>query len=135
MTDTNETVDLWGDIVTEPIRTPLTILKEQGAILERKTDGILTVQVSSQSPDSGRFQHFFSIKSANLNYSYNVFSVIHPIELYPLIFYSEVLLEKGGSNQRSADDEKEFLETLKEILQAPKTQKVIRSLLSQNVVA
>ena len=84
MIETNETSDLWGDIVTNPIRTPLTILKEQGALLERKTNGILTIHIASNS-NSTTFTHIVYLHSASLNYSYFLLGISHPIEIYPLI--------------------------------------------------
>jgi hypothetical protein len=124
MTETNETVDLWGDIITEPIRTPQLILKEQGALLERKTNGILTVEVHSASIDNG-FRHEFKIKSSNMNYLYAAFTVRHPIEIYPVDLHTEEIIYH-------AKDEEAFMTSLKKILQSEKIQKVIRSLISQS---
>jgi hypothetical protein len=133
MTETNGTVDLWGDIITEPIRTPQLILKEQGALLERKTKGILTVEVSSTTLSGDIFQHVFKIKSSNMNYSYQAFYIRHPVDLYPVIFHSTPLEEKSDELLiPKAKDEKEFMELLKQILQSEKIQKVINSLISQS---
>ena len=41
--------DLWGDLPTrEKLRTPASILREQGAILEKKTDGLLIGRVANE---------------------------------------------------------------------------------------
>ncbi len=132
MTETTETVDLWGDIVTEPIRTPSAIMKEQGALLEQKTKGILSVIVSTENIGRNTFQHKFIIKSPSLNYNFQLFYINQPIELFPLTFYSEVAF---GINNKNADTEAEFIEILKEILQSAKTQNVVNSLLSQSIAA
>lgn len=146
MTDKKKIVDLWGNLITEPVkRTPLTILKEQGSLLERKTKGILTVKVVSDKsvggfsfpnlftnadlPDNKQLRHLFYIESPNLNYTYHLFTVLHPIDLFPTVFYTS-----EGDNQ-IANNEEEFLAVLSDILQSSKTQKVIHSLLSQNIAA
>jgi hypothetical protein len=134
MTDTNDVTDLWGEIVTEPIRTPLAILREQGAILERRTNGILTVKIVSQSSKSESFSHTFYINASHLNYSYGAFVIHHPIELYPV----EVVfdgIDPFGGNRQTASDEHQFLELLKRVLQSDKIQKVISALLSQDIAA
>ncbi len=150
MTETNETVDLWGDIVTEPIKTPLSILKEQGALLERKTKGILTVGVKVDSvrennlsafpflfnnnlPKNAILRYAFYIKSPSLNYSYHLFSVFQPVEIFPSIF--DVSIFEDEENKLMANDENEFITILGEILQSPKTQRIISSLFSQSTEA
>ncbi len=135
MTETNETVDLWGDIITEPIRTPFSILKEQGSFLERKTNGVLTVEIRRGESDSKIFLSFY-IKAPSLNYSYLLFQVSHPITLFPAIFQEvtpvdRYMYSEGGKFEAAGEDE--FIGILKDILQSPKTQKVISSLLSQSV--
>lgn len=142
-----EATDLWGDFGTEPLRTPLTILKEQGALLERKTNGILTVNVKTETlshdfygeqSNYTAFTHHFDIKSPSLNYSYRLFSIYQPIEIFPVKFEGEALGVKSETvlrkyySHKIANNEEEFLETLKEVLQSSKTQKIIGSLLSQS---
>ena len=133
MTDTNDVADLWGEIVTEPIQTPLGILREQGAILERRTNGILTVKIVSRSTDKASFSHTFYINAANLNYLYEAFVIYHPIELYPVKMSSQSFPEAAGKKLAIAHDEGEYLGLLKIVLQSEKIQKVIRALLSQDV--
>ncbi len=131
MAETNETVDLWGDIITEPVRTPLSILKEQGAFLERKTNGILTAEIRSTSK-GGAFTHAFYLKSPSLNYSYMLFDVDHALTLYPAtlsVFDDE---ENFDEAIEDIEDEKEFIGVLKNVLQSPRTQKIISALISQS---
>ena len=128
MSETNETVDLWGDIVSETVRTPLTILKEQGALLERKTNGILTVDINSSSSQES-FKHNFYLRSATLNYTYFLLSIRHSIEIYPI--YIE--FDSGHTREEKlAQNEEDFTNDLRNILQSTKTQKVISALLSQS---
>lgn len=131
MTETNETVDLWGEIIASPMRTPLTVLKEQGALLERKTNGMLSFEIKSSS-NGESFSHIFYLHSPILNFSHFLLGIHHPIEIYPIIMDFD--LGEGRTNIRISD-EAEFLGNLKNIFQSQKTQKVIQSLLAQSGVA
>ena len=137
MTETTETVDLWGDIVTEPVRTPLTILKEQGALLERKTNGVLTTEVrSSSGQQSNSIRHSFMIKASSLNYAYMLFSLEYNLASpFPVNFIEFEPVGTGAftkSNEKVAKNEGEFLELLKKIFQSPDTQRIIATLLTQS---
>lgn len=127
--------DLWGEIPDKPIKTPVSILREQGSILEKKTTGILTVSIptSRNGERDGYFTHQFIINTPSLNYNYLLFYIYHPITLFPVTFVdNETFSDSGGS--KVANNEEEFLEILGQILQSPKTQNILHSLLSQSAV-
>lgn len=128
--------DLWGDIISIPINTPVSILREQGALLEQKTNGVLTVSIPTirgGKENDAIFLHRFKIKVPSLNYQYELFSISHDITLYPVEFHvdREMLDDKNVI----AKDENEFLEILGQILKSPKTQGILNALLSQSVTA
>ncbi len=100
-------------------------------MLERKTNGILSFQISSSS-NGESFSHIFSLHSPILNYSHFLLGVSHPIEIYPINMDFD--LGEGRTQIRVAG-ETEFLINLKNIFQSQKTQKVIQSLLAQSGVA
>lgn len=128
--------DLWGDISSKPIKTPVSILREQGSLLEKKTNGVLTVVVSAYQVGDGndaRFTYNFTINVPSLNYKYKLFSITHPINLYPVIFNVEK--EIIDDNKTIANNESEFLEILGQILKSPKTQGILNALLSQSITA
>ena len=137
MTENTETVDLWGEIVAQPITTPLTILKEQGVLLERKTNGVLTTEIrSSSGQQNNSIRHSFMIKASSLNYAYMLFSLEYNLASpFPVNF---IEFEPAGigaftkSDEKVAKDEGEFLELLKEIFQSPETQRIIATLLTQS---
>ncbi len=127
--------DLWGDIVSNPIKTPVSILREQGSLLEQKTDGVLTVKVTT-NPNIFADQSFdfsFIISVPSLNYQYQLFSISHDISIYPVKFY--VQTDIVDEEKTIAKDEAEFLKTLEQILKSPKTQGILNALLSQSVTA
>lgn len=128
--------DLWGDISANPIKTPVTILREQGALLEQKTQGVLTVSISTSQvggENDARFMHNFTINVPSLNYQYRLFRISHFITLYPVNFY----IDKDMIDDKNviAKDETEFLDILGQILKSPKTQGILNALLSQSVTA
>ncbi len=131
MTETNETVDLWSEIITEPIRTPLTILKEQATFLEKKTNGILTGEIRSDIK-GGSFTHYFYVKAPSLSYSYLLFAVDHLFALFPANISKFDDSESYISSIPDIKDEERFLNELKGILQSPRTEKVVRALLAQS---
>lgn len=129
--------DLWGDIPEKPIKTPVSILREQGSILEKKTSGILTVSIPTSQSGGGndaRFTHHFVINAPSLNYTYQLFSIYHTIALFPVTFVVENEMFSSSNGSKTVNNEKEFLEILGQILQSPKTQNILHALLSQTAV-
>jgi hypothetical protein len=131
MTDKNETVDLWGEIITEPIRTPLTILREQATFLEKNTNGILTGEIRSDIK-GGSFTHYFYVKAPSLSYSYLLFAVDHSLTLFPANISKFDDSESYISSISNIKDEKEFINELKGVIQSPRTQKITSALISQS---
>ncbi|MDQ6787846.1 MAG: hypothetical protein M3033_13650 [Acidobacteriota bacterium] len=128
--------DLWGELEVAPIKTPVSILREQGSLLEQKTKGVLTVSIPSSQQASGneaRFVHSFSIRVPSLNYTYLLFSITHKITLYPVTFIGAPEILEGKSS-KIAKDEQEFLKILGQILKSQKTQSILNALLSQSAV-
>ena len=131
--------DLWAeDIVIETFRTPVAILREQASLLGQKTQNLVLAEVDSSL--GSNFQHRFNITAPALgSYSYRLFTVSHPMDLYPLnvdldsdICYELGLFFKPAPVKRiSIEDEAEFLKLLDRILKAERTKYIIRTLLSQ----
>ena len=131
--------DLWAeDIVTETVRTPVAILREQASLLGKKTQNVILAEVDSDV--SREFKHNFNIKVPALGYySYTLFTITHSIELYPLKAYldGEVAKEIGVDATEnvfgvSIKDEADLLELLAKILKAERTKQIIRTLLAQS---
>lgn len=112
--------DFWGDIEAPVIRTPLSILREQAALLGKKTRNLVSADVETHG-DSGVFRHFFNLIVPALDYDkYELFKIQHKIDLYPVI-------APGGTLKNEA----EFEEWLRQRLSAGETKEIIGKLLAQ----
>lgn len=124
MADTQR--DFWPDIaVEEPVTTPLSILKEQAAVLARKTNGLLEGRVEN-STRGREFRYVFKIVAPTLdNYSYELFRVRHGVLLYPAWIQGPQLQDT------ELKSEQEFVDALKQVLSSDETMRVISALLAQ----
>lgn len=125
--------DFWpSDLTSEPVSTPVSILREQAGLLGSKTQNRVRAKVSTQADYLGRFEHVFYLVVPELeDYQYKLFSVSHGIELYPLEIHSEVLEGETGKWGVRVENEQEFLEKIKQVFSADTTKKIVRSLLGQ----
>ncbi len=122
-------MDLWGDFVAEPIRTPVAVLREQATLLSPKTEGLISAEVTTEVYD-GEFIHAFELVVPTLQfYRYRLFEVRHSSTLYPV----RVIAERTGPRLTDpfVDDEEAFTDWLRGILSSDKTKKIISSLLAQ----
>src|SRR5881296_859505 len=77
-------VDLWGEIQPPDVRTPVSILREQAALLGQKTKNLVEASVETTS-SGGTFYHTFKLVAPALdNYTYQLFRIRHGIQLYPV---------------------------------------------------
>lgn len=139
-------IDLWPEKISyTKKKTPLIILKEQAALLGKKTNNIVTASVETTNDEvSNYFNHFFYLEAPALSYyRYQLFWIAHDVLLYPVQFYldehihveyrkiflSKVVIRKP---EVQADTEDEFLETLKFIFQSERTLQVIEAIMVQS---
>ena len=114
--------DLWGEIEATQIRTPLIILREQAALLGTKTMNLVEARVGTHVT-AGSFVHTFDLVMPSLDsYTYNLFSVHHGPEIYPLKVW--------GENTRF-ETELEFIEWLGSKLSSPETKRIVSNLIAQ----
>ena len=119
--------DLWGDLpLMENMRTPVGILREQAAILEKRTNGLLLAEVNLKTVSEYFLVKFDIVAPALNNYRYLVLDVEHQIGIYPL-----TLRHVSAEKTFECDDENEFEEQLKEILTSDIVRNVIIGLLAQ----
>lgn len=113
------TESLWGNIDGfKRIKTPLSIVREQGDLLTQETQGILQgyVKVDSQGRD---IQFSLFIIATRLNqYKYQVLQIVHGIKIYPVDVYSSI-----EEKWTVCKDETSFLATIKSILSSSETRK------------
>jgi len=121
MPDTN---DFWpANIADSNLVTPVTILKEQAALLGEKTRQLVKGEVVTQATGT-LLVHYFYIAAPTLSYRFELFNVQHHVNFYPLVL--------GYLNKSTTlGSEDEFKEKLKEIFTAQHTLNVVHSILAQ----
>jgi hypothetical protein len=119
--------DFWGEIGSAEGPTPLSILREQAALLGRKTQGLVEAKVDTATFD-GIFTHSFKLVVPALdNYTYELFLISHGIDLYPV----KASGVSDGVKWLTLESENAFLAWLQGTLSSPKTKKIIANLLAQ----
>ena len=132
--------DLWPDeIKSIELISPVTIIKEQGKILGKKTNNIVVGQVFSLNsyPSLYEFGYRFSLVSSSMNYQYQLFSFYFRIDNYPVFVEVDDSIKTEKFKDLSnglieAKSEEELMTILKEIFSATKTLKIIHGLLAQS---
>ncbi len=125
--------DLWAeDIVTGTVNTPVAILREQASLLGKKTQNLVLAEVASSA--GYQFKHRFKITAPALgDYAYTLFSIEHPIGLYPLkMDLDGELADELEWDDEEINDESKFIKFLDRILKAERTKQIIRTFLAQS---
>lgn len=118
------TRDLWpADISETSMVPPVAILREQASLLGRKTQQLLRARVETSS-DSGFINHAFIISAPAIDYSLELFTMWHQIELYPI-------QTRWQGNTGEISDENQLIDYLKMVFGSKDTKKIIHSLLAQ----
>lgn len=140
-------LDLWPEhLRSRRGQAPVAILREQATLLEKKTQNVIVgiikpsylprVAVREKyGTDEDLFMYDFVLEVPLLdNYHYNLFTIFHGIDLYPVIINTDEAIKRelsGNIYNFTADNEAEFLDLLKRIFNAGRTVTIINSLLSQ----
>ncbi|HWE96490.1 MAG TPA: hypothetical protein VG269_21185 [Tepidisphaeraceae bacterium] len=137
---TQNTPDLWPmDFGPVDAHLPVVILREQAALLSKKTSGLVQAEVRTSSREHSAlkiacdFEHrFYLIAPALDNYRYYLFMVGHgAADLYPVHFYPR---ESEGEDVELRS-EKEFLNKLAEVFSSDDTRRIIQTLIAQSQAA
>ena len=121
MPDTN---DLWPENIADSnLVTPVSILKQQAALLGEKTRQLVKGEVVTQATGN-LFVHYFYIAAPTLSYKFELFTLSHGVNFYPLVM-------RYLNDTISLRSESEFKDKLKEIFVAPHTLNVVHSILAQ----
>ncbi|NEQ95683.1 MAG: hypothetical protein F6K30_02945 [Cyanothece sp. SIO2G6] len=117
-------LDLWPDNLLEEIpRSPLEILSSQAALLGSKTQNIILADVASTINETGKFILCFYLRVPSLsNYQFDLFSVWHGIDLYPV---------HDTATERALKNEQQLINFIVEKLNDKRTVKIIRALAAQ----
>lgn len=116
--------DLWPENIAESnLVTPVSILKEQAALLGEKTKQLVKGEVQTTTVGN-LFVHHFYLVAPTLNYRYQLFEVEHPLHFYPL-----GVRHLNMTMQISSEDD--LRKKLREIFAAPQTVAAVQSILAQ----
>src|SRR2546428_606499 len=122
--------NLWGDLPpTDDIRTPKQILKEQAVALSDMTKSMLYGDVGVQNTRDQFLLTLRIVAPALENYTYDILSVLHPLEVYPLKVWPSW---SSSANAKECVNAESFETALTEILQADRTRRVVAALLAQS---
>jgi hypothetical protein len=130
--------NLWPDVESDTVLTPVAILRQQADLLGQKTKKVVTARVSGGPDDivSGPsplrtrpgFAYTLSLVAPALdNYAYDILRVRHGMQIYP-VQVSDLVRNK----ELEAATERKFLAALGEVLGSPEIKNVIQVLLSQS---
>ena len=130
--------NLWPEGISVKVVTPLAILRAQVAPLERSTQGLLSVQVSTTtSEDSDVVSHDLELVARSLgNLRIGILTVVHDkIRVYPAELKGE-LVEHETSDYDIYDwpraaSEGDFLFQLGKVLKSKEVRSIIDSLLAR----
>ena len=134
--------DLWpkdlDQLTKSSAMAPVNILKEQAAILGKRTQGLLDAEAV---PHRDPFQpknliYSFEIVAAALQgYRYELFQIVHGPEMYPVTFKVETEMvneiKPGSYGEIYVSNEEDFKKMLGLILNSRKARQVITGLLAQ----
>jgi|ERR1017187_2105105 hypothetical protein len=119
---------LWpDDIGKSALVTPVSILKEQASALGTATQQLVKGEVETDTRGNQFVHHFNLVVPTLSNYTYELLTVQHSIELYPVYANSPKI---SGVTERieNQDDLKEWL---KMVFASEKTRSVVQSLIAQ----
>lgn len=121
--------NLWGKLPqVDKLRTPLVILREQGALLGEGTERMLEGEVNVRKSEVDSFLAEMYIVAPSLGgYRAALLVIEHGIDFYPVKVY-DILAKPPPFNCR---DEEAYLLALKKIFQSQSVLKLITSLLTQ----
>lgn len=125
------TDNLWGELGTEKITLPLTILKAQAAKLGELTDNVLQGNIDQVPPgDDWEFAYVLDIIAPALNnYTYTVLRIMHDVAGYPATVFDCV---DGFESAVAIETEDEFVRHLASILSSRHVRGVVNALLTQS---
>lgn len=147
-------LDLWpSGIEVERISAPLIILREQAALLGERTKNLVQAEVIEEESRRDRFIFYFFLLAPVLgNYRYQLLTVSHDIDLYPVEITVEdsilhevsekldVRIHDSQGNYRQGDEpqyihaesEEAFIKALRIIFNTSKSRRVLTALISQS---
>ena len=141
--------NLWPEDIAVTDRVPpVSILKEQAALLGQRTKNLVEGRVRSGSSVyvGSDFNYSFELVAPALdNYRYELLRISHGVEFYPLRLFSDpreslsmvkqLFDPDAQSTGQTIENEGQFLKALEIIFSSEQTRKVIGSLIAQSRAA
>lgn len=123
---TKDTEDFWPEEIGAATEiTPVLVLKEQAALLGRRTKNLVEAKVAT-SITGRHFNHSLSLRVPTLgDYQFRLLSIAHGISIFPV-----EILDELEPKKTLAKDLDEFTAILKNILSSKKVESTINHLLS-----
>ena len=120
--------DLWpADFGIEDQTPPVTILRQQAAMLGKKTKNLVEGDVVTEATHAGAFKHTFYLIAPTLDdYRYCLFYIHHEMLFYPLHIFD------CSGQGKTCSDEEAFYAALRDWFAAENTRKVISNLIAQS---
>jgi hypothetical protein len=120
------TTDLWPDFqAPEAINSPVFLLKQQAAALQKKTRGLVRAGLRPASTPDGSFWVGFDLYSPALGeYSYRLFEVTYPPEFFPITL-------TAADGPKTAQGLAEFKNLLETVIRSARTKQVIEAIMAQ----
>ncbi len=120
--------DLWpSDIGVATLVTPVSILREQAALLGEKTGNLVQAEVKTSSNGQIVTHSFNLVAPAMGNYRYRLLSATHNVEVYPLTLNFD-----PTNSGMTVKTEQEFIEKLSNFLSSEKAVNIVKSLIAQS---
>ncbi len=142
--------NLWGEISTEKIETPKSILETQAKYLSDATNKKVYAEIerdyineNAEKDDNLRFNFIIRGKYMD-NYGYQLLKIATPVDLYPVKIYldqktlDEITVKLGDNNfipflqYVTADNEKEYIDILRLVLSSKRVKNLITGILSMS---
>lgn len=120
--------NLWPDDINVDeavIKTPSHILRQQASLLGQKTRNLVKARVYHKQ-EGENFSYRLELVGNIIEYDCTLLTISHGIEIYPVEIKAKELVEK-------VENENQFIETLREILNLASTKKLIRAIIAQSV--
>ncbi len=131
--------DLWPDNISTEILTPIAIMRAQIAGLERRTQGLIEVDINSSENDN-RITHNFDLIVPSLDgFRERILGVSHDLaRVYPTILRADVFKKEAVisgvttiTHSAMASTQEEFIEKLSLVLRSDHVRSTIESLIAQ----
>jgi hypothetical protein len=131
--------DLWPDDISTDVLTPLAIMRAQVPGLERRTNGLLEVDLNSVEKEKKVVHNFDLVAPALERFRERVLTVTHERDrVYPAILQAACFSRRGLSTfagtglDATAMSQEEFISLMREVIRSSEVRSSIESLIARS---